>query len=394
MSITEEVESLKEEVIELRRDFHKHPELGWEEERTAGIVADYLRNCGLEVETGIAKTGVVGLLEGEQDGPTILLRADMDALPIEEMNDVLYKSVNEGVMHACAHDGHTAMLLVAAKILARRRGEIKGNIKFLFQPNEEWAAAKDMIEAGVLEEPAVDAVFGQHLWVPIESGKLGISGGPVMGALDEFKLRIKGKGGHTSSPQEAVDPILAASDVVQSVQRVQTREINALKPTVIMFGKIEGGTTTNVIPEEVELEGTIRYLYKGGDNSEERPKQRFERIVSKVCESHRAEYELEIMPSNAVVDNEPKLAEMVKSVAEESVVDKPEDIVSYTALGGEDFSEFLREVPGVFYFIGARNSEKGADYPHHHPHFNIDEDALTTGVEMHVRSALSYFNNY
>lgn len=394
MKITEKVKELEDEVIRLRRDFHKHPELGFEEERTAKIVAEYLEECGLEVETGIAKTGVVGLLKGKEDGPTVLLRADMDALPIEEMNDVPYKSVEEGKMHACAHDGHTAMLLVAAKILANYREEIKGNIKFVFQPNEEWAGAKDMIEEGILEDPKVDAAFGAHLWTPIESGKLGITSGPVMGALDEFKLKVKGKGGHTSAPEEAIDPILTASDIIQTTQMIQTREINALKSTVIMFGRIDGGTTTNVIPEEVELEGTIRYLYQGGEDSEERPKERFERIVQKVCETHRAEYELEFIPSNSVVYNEPEMTDLVKSIAEEKVVEEAEDIISYTALGGEDFSEFLAEVPGVFYFIGTGNPAKGTDYPHHHPHFNIDEDTLTTGVELHVRSALAYLNNF
>ena len=391
MELKKEVESYAEEVIELRRDFHKHPELGFEEVRTSKVVANYLKGCGIEVER-VAKTGIVGLLKGKQDGPTILLRADMDALPIQEMNDVPYKSVNEGVMHACAHDGHTAMLLVAAKILSQHRNDLKGNIKFVFQPNEEWSGARDMIDEGILNDPDVDVAFASHLWTPIESGKVAISAGPVMGALDEFKLVIKGQGGHTSAPQEAIDPILTVANIIQTTQMIQTREVNVLKPTLVMFGKINGGTTSNVIPEEVEVEGTIRYLYKGGKDSEERPKERFERIVSDVCRTHRAEYELEFIPSNSVVYNRPETTELVREVAEDVMGDSI-SIIDYVAMGGEDFSEFLEEVPGVFYFIGTGNEEKETDYPHHHPRFNIDEDTLITGVEMHVRTALAYLND-
>jgi len=391
MDIKEKVKDLNDEIIELRRDFHKHPELGFEEHRTAEIVADYLRDLGLEVTENVAETGVVGLLRGNHPGKTLMLRADMDALPIKEKNDVEYKSINEGVMHACGHDGHTAMLLVAAKILSQYKDKLHGNVKFVFQPNEESAGARQMIEEGVLEDPKVDGAFGIHLWTPIESGKIAISNGAVMGGLYEFEVTITGQGGHTSAPHTAIDPIVTASDIIQSVQTIQTREIDPFKPTLIMFGQINGGTATNIIPEEVELRGTIRYLYRDRPEGEERPRERFERIIDSVCKSHRANYEINyIVASPPVYNNE----EMVKQARESAkkVLGNSENIVDYTNLAGEDFGEFSDEVPSTFYFIGTRNEEKGTDFDHHHPRFNIDEDTLAYGVEMHVRSAINYLS--
>ncbi len=391
MDIKGKINELNEELINLRRDFHKHPELGFKEVRTAEIVADYLRDCGLEVTENVAKTGVVGLLKGEKPGKTLMLRADMDALPIQEQNDVEYKSENDGVMHACAHDGHTAMLLVAAKILSQYKDEIHGNVKFVFQPNEETAGARQMIEEGVLENPKVDGAFGLHLWTPIESGKIAISHGAVMGGLYEFEVKIKGQGGHTSAPHTAVDPVLVASNVVQSVQSIQTREIDPLKPTLIMFGQINGGTATNVIPEEVDLRGTIRYLYRDDPDGAERPKERFERIIKNVCESHRANYEIDYIVESPPVYNHKDMVELAYESAQE-VLDDKSKIVDYTNLAGEDFGDFSDEVPSTFFFIGTGNKEKGTDFAHHHPRFNIDEDTLAYGVEMHVRSALNYLD--
>ncbi len=391
MDIKSEVLTLKDELIELRRDFHQHPELGFEEFRTAEIVADYLRKYGLEVKEKVAQTGVVGLLKGSKPGKTVMLRADMDALPVKEQNDLSYKSVFDGKMHACGHDGHTAMLLVAAKILSKYRDKIKGSIKFVFQPNEETEGAKYMIDEGIMENPEVDAAFSIHLWTPIESGKIAISPDAVMGGLYEFNLKIKGKGGHTSAPQFSIDPIITASSIIQTIQTVQTREIDPLKPTVIMFGQIEGGTATNIIPEEVTLRGTIRYLYKDDEKSLEKPKERFERIIKNICNAHQADYELEYIAASPPVYNDHKMVGLVRECAEE-VLGSKENIVDYTNLAGEDFGEFSMKVPSTFYFIGTGNKAKGTDYPHHHPRFNIDEDTMLTGVEMHVRSALKYLS--
>lgn len=391
MKIKSEVKKLAAEVIGLRRTLHKYPELGFQEYRTSEIVVDYLRGCGLEVRR-IAGTGVVGLLAGKMPGRTLLLRADMDALPITEQNEVDYKSLHSGIMHACGHDGHMAMLLVAAKILSGFRDDLAGKIKFVFQPNEELAGAKMMIEKGVLDDPQVDAALAVHLWTPIRTGKLGITGGPVMAAQDNYRLIITGRGGHTASPQAAIDPIITAASIIQAVQMIQTREIDVLKPTQIMFGKIQGGTAPNIIPDQVELEGSLRWLYEGGPDSEENPHQRFERIVKGLCEAHRTGYSLEFIPSSSAVINNPGLAALVKKAAE-SVAGRVGDIIDNVCMAGEDFGEFGARVPSVLYFIGAGNKDKLADFPHHHPCFNIDEDALVCGVEMHVRTALLFLSD-
>lgn len=391
MDIKKEIAVLKDELIELRRDFHKHPELGFEEFRTSQIIADYLEELGLEVQRNVAKTGVVALLRGVADGPTLLMRADMDALPVEEENDVPYKSVHKGKMHACGHDGHMAMLLIAAKILTKYRERIHGNIKFVFQPNEEDAGARLMVEEGVLENPKVDAAVAIHLWSPIETGKMSVEVGPVMGAMDIFKITIKGKGGHTAMPQDAIDPIIVAAQIIMGAQVIPTKQINPLTPTIVSFAKINAGTSSNIIPDTVEMEGTLRYLYEGGPDSVERPRERLENIVKGICETYGTQYEIEFHTSNFTVSNEPKLTNMIRKIAADVVGE--ENLVPYQTMAGEDFSEFGVNIPSTFYFIGIGNKEKGTDYPHHHPKFDIDEDALEIGVEMHVRSALEYFQS-
>jgi amidohydrolase len=390
MDIKKKITSLKDELIELRRDFHKHPELGFEEYKTAEIVANYLEKYGLNVKRGVAKTGVVGLLKGEFQGPTLLLRADMDALPIQEENEVPYKSVNNGVMHACGHDGHIAILLVAAKILSDYREKIKGNIKFVFQPNEEVAGgAETMIKEGILENPRVDAALGIHLWSPIDTGKIGIVSGPFMGSSYYFKLIVIGKGGHGGAPHTSIDPVICAANIIQTVQTIQTREIDALKPTIITFCKIKCGSSNIIIPDKIELEGSIRCLYKGSME----PRDRFKRIVKHICEAHRTTYELKFKCGNRLLSNDDNITELVKTVAKKVV--KPENIQTSNIrmLIGEDFAEFALRVPSAFYFIGTGNKEKKTDYPHHHSRFNIDEDSLSIGVEMHIRTALKYLNS-
>lgn len=390
MNIPEKINNLKDELISLRRDFHQHPELGFQEYRTAQIVADYLERCGLKVKRGVAKTGVVGLLEGSAPGPTLLLRADMDALPIQEENEVPYKSINNGIMHACGHDAHTAILLIAAKILSDYRKEIKGNIKFVFQPNEEVGGAKLMIEEGVLENPRVDAALALHLWTSLDSGIIGVKAGPITGTLDIFKLTIKGEGGHTGYPEKAVDPIIASANIIQNMQIIQTREMEAFKPVIIMFTKINSGSKVNVIPDTVSLEGTIRYFNKQEDKDSERLYEKFERIVEANCKSYRTKYSLKFFNENQSVFNDKELTKLVLSNAEK-VLGNREKVISYLSIAGEDFSEFADRVPGVFYFVGAGNREKECHYPHHNPHFNIDEDAMLIGVEMHILNSLNYF---
>lgn len=387
-NIKEEIALLQEELIELRRDFHMHPELGYKEHRTSKIVYDYLLDLGMEVSM-MTKTGVVGLLRGGKEGKTVMLRADLDALPQEEKTGLPYQSVNKGIMHACGHDGHTAMLLVAAKILSKHKDEIYGNVKFVFQPNEEDAGALNMINEGVLENPKVDAAFGIHLWTPIESGKIGLSAGPVMAAMEEFELNIFGKGGHTSAPHTAVDTLLAACAVVQGLQSIQTREIDPLLPLTIMVGKINGGTGRNIIADKVNIGGTIRFLFKDDQRDKVILLEKIERLVKGICYASGVQYDLKFYTSNPAVMNDKNMVEYVKQSVKETYGDD-NNIVPYLCLAGEDFAEFTQRVPSAFYFIGAGNKEKGTDYPHHHPMFNIDEDALKFGVEMHVRSVLNF----
>ena len=391
MEISKQIAAYKDEVVELRRDFHQHPELGLEEFRTSERVSEYLKQLGLEVKHA-NKTGVVGLLRGKEPGRTLLLRADMDALPIQEENDVPYKSIYNGKMHACGHDAHMAMLMVAVKILANMKHRLKGYIKFVFEPNEENVGSLAMIKEGLMENPTVDACMGMHVWSPLETGKISITPGPVMAGMEHFQILIKGKAGHTATPQSAVDPIITAASVIQGVQIIQTREIDALKePTIIMFGKIEGGTASNVIPDMVTLSGTMRYMYEGGEESGGNPKMRLERIVSSICAAHRATCEVTFLYGHPTLVNNNEMSELLRSVAAEDLSCK-QDIVSLTSLAGDDFSEFAARVPGAFYFLGVGNPEKETHFPHHHPRFNIDEDALKAGVEMHVRAALRYLN--
>ena len=386
--IKNRIEELNDELIHLRRDFHRHPELGFKEYRTAETIENYLNNLAINTRR-LAQTGVVALIEGAQPGPVLMLRADMDALPITEENEFDYTSQNAGVMHACGHDAHMAMLLVAAKILAENKSDIAGSIKFVFQPNEEIAGAIHMIEDGVLENPAVDAVMGIHIWTPVASGKIAITPGPVMGGLDVFKVTIHGKGGHTGVPEDAVDPVIAAANVIQTVQVIQTREISNLKSTVIMFGKIVGGTKSNIIPEEVQLEGSIRFLYPGGPDSREQPTERFIRIVEQVCQTHRCTCEIDIVHENIPLINNDEMVGIARDTAREVFVDE-DLIIDNQTIASEDFSEFSARVPGVLMFLGTGNEEIGTHLSHHHPRFNIDETTLPKGVEMWVRSTLNF----
>ena len=385
--INNELELVREEMLALYKDFHQHPELGFNEIRTSAIIADYLKDLGLEVKTGFAKTGVTGFLKGNGSGKTILLRADIDALPVHEETGLPYASRTDGLMHACGHDAHTAMLLVTAKILANYKGHLNGNVLFVFEPNEEIAGARQMIDDGALDGHTIDACFALHLWTPLQTGQIGLAADGVMAGMEEFHITLKGKAGHTGAPHLSKDPILAAADLVQALQAIQTRQISPLSRTVIMVGRIQAGTVCNAIPETAELDGTIRFLYQNDPDGQERPLERFKNIVEKVCAVHDMEYELSFVHSNKTVYNDAGLVSRIRPVAE-AIAGKV-NVVEERSLAGEDFSEFGEVAPIAFIFVGAGNEEKGTHWPHHHSKFSVDTDAMDTGVKLHLSNVLT-----
>ena len=389
IDIKEKVAALEDELIALRRDFHQYPEIGLQEKRTAGIVADRLSVLGLEVKTGIGQTGVVGLLKGAGAGKTLMLRADMDALPIQEKNDVEYRSKNNGVMHACGHDGHTAILLSVAKILAEQRGNINGNIKFVFQPGEEgYDGARLMINDGVLESPDVDGVLGLHLIGAIPTGKIGVRAGATMASADGFTIRVFGEYGHGAHPEGGVDAIYIAGNVITSLQSLISREVAAQEPLVVHIGLIRGGSAGNIIADRVTMRASVRTL-----NEELRATipDRLDRIVGGIASAHRGSHEIKYLGGVASVMNDPALVDMV--VTEAGKVVGAENISSpQPTMGSDDMARFLEAAPGCYFFVGTENKEAGITAPHHHPSYDIDEKALAIGAETLARAALVYFD--
>jgi amidohydrolase len=385
MDFKREVEKLRPELITLRRDFHQHPELGFKEFRTQEKIIEYLEPLDIQTKK-IAKTGVVGVLSGKGKGKILLMRSDMDALPVQEQTNLEYRSQNKGVMHACGHDGHMAMLLVAAKLLARQKKEISGKIVFAFQPNEEDAGAYKMIEEGILEKYKVHAAYGCHLWNRIETGIIDISDGSVMAASHYFSLIIKGRGGHAGLAHESVDPIFVATQVVQGVQALQTRQMNPLDPAVIIFTRIQGGSNSTTIPETVLLQGSIRFL----SHAAEALLQKFEQVVKDICRVYGATCDLKFKMGNHMLSNDSAMAGLVKQAATRVLNGKEYVTAGIKTMAGEDFSEFADRVPSAFAFVGAKKTSGEGRYPHHHPKFDIDEDALAVGAELYCRVALAY----
>lgn len=383
--LSDDVRAVLEDVVALRHDLHAHPELAFCEKRTSAVVAERLRGLGLEPTTGIAQTGVTAVIEGQAgDGPTVLLRADMDALPIHEANEHLpYRSRHDGVMHACGHDGHTAILAGVAEVLQRRRARLRGRVKLCFQPAEEsQGGAKPMIEAGVLRDPDVDYAFGLHLWAPEPTGTVGVAAGPVMAKADTLEITIRGRGGHAAMPSEAVDPIVAGAQIVGALQTLVSRNVSPFDQAVISICTFAAGHAFNVIPEQALLRGTVRTF-------EPRVQELLERRIREVCEQLAAGLgavaEVDYRHGYPATVNDPACAELVREAAME-VVGEERLFQVRPVMGGEDFAYYLQEVPGCFFMIGIQNAEKGTGAPHHNPHFNVDDDALGVGIEtmLHV----------
>ena len=383
------------QVVADRRYLHQHPELGYQEENTARFVAERLRELGIETRTGVAKTGVVGLLQGTGNplggGKTVLLRADMDALPIDELNDVPYKSQTPGIMHACGHDAHTAMLLGVAKLLSERRDQFAGTVKFVFQPSEEAApgGAKPMIEAGVLENPQVDAAFGVHIGQDMPVGTIGVTTGPTNAASDGFVATIRGLGGHAARPHACIDPVVVAAACITALQTLVSREVNPLRQAVITIGSLHAGTVANIIPEEAVMRGTVRTFDEG---VRQHLAERIPALIGGIASAMRAEADVQYRFGYPSLVNDAAMSALVREVAREVV--GPQRVVEREpGMGGEDMSYFLQEVPGCFFRIGSRNPELGLTYGHHHPRFNIDdEQALPVGVAAIAGVALRYLN--
>ena len=383
LRIEKEIQKHNLEIIKIRRFLHMNPELSNREYETAKLVGAKLISLGLEVKKGVAKTGVVALLRGSQQGATVGIRADMDALPIQELTDVPFKSLNPGVMHACGHDVHTSIVLGTAMVLTGLKDKIKGNIKFIFQPAEEGpppgeeGGASLMIKEGVLQEPSVGAIFGLHVW-PEDLGKAYFIPGHMMASSDWFQIVIKGKSSHAARPHEGVDSIALASNIVVSLQSVISRTTNPTDPAVLTIGKISGGTRSNIIAEKVILEGTVRTL---SERNREKIPQLMENIVKGITHSFGADYTFSYRKGPPSLYNHPELAKimlptLLKVLGEEHVKEINPQMVA------EDFSYYCQEIPGFYFFLGAKNPAQETMAPLHNPYFNPDEGSITLGIKI------------
>lgn len=393
--IARAAESLRAKLVEQRRDFHVNPELSNREERTSRVVAERLRALGLdEVKTGVGKHGVVALLKGKLPGGVVAVRADMDALPIQETINVPYKSRNDGVKHACGHDVHMTVQLGVAEVLSKMRDQIRGSIKFIFQPAEEGpppgerGGAKFMIEEGCLENPRPSAIFGLHVMPNIEVGQIGYNSGPAMASSDRFSITVRGKKVHGAYPHDGIDTVVVAAECVTALQTIRSRRINTQEPLVITLGSIHGGNRFNIIADEVKLEGTMRTL-----NEEVRAKaiEMMKQTLAGVTSAYGASYEIEFGANNPVTYNDPALVEATlptlrKILGEKNVISpRPQ-------MGAEDFSMYQKVIPGFFYFLGVGNKEKGVTAMIHTPEFDVDEQSLVIGVKVMSNTLLDYLD--
>lgn len=373
------------ELVNIRRHLHENPELGFEEVATAQYIADYLAGLGLEVTRQVAKTGVVALIRGVQPGKTVAIRADMDALPIQELNEVPYKSKHPGKMHACGHDAHVAAAIGAARILWELRDQINGNVKFIFQPAEEApGGAEPMIAAGVLENPAVDAIIGGHVWGSLESGIIEVMSGPTMASSDIIRLKIIGKGGHAAQPHTTIDPIVIASEIVGALQKLVSRQTDPFESVVISICSFHAGDVFNVIPHSAYLEGAVRTL--NNELRQELP-HKIEKIIRGITEPYGATYELDYYLGYPVTVNDPGVTETVRRAAISVLGADKVRVAARASMGGEDYAYFLNKVPGTYIRIGTRNPEKGICQEMHHPRFDIDEAVLELTPVVYAQAA-------
>ncbi len=396
--------AIESKVIEWRRDIHQNPELGNREFKTAEKIANHLKDLGLEVETGVAHTGVVGLLKGDLPGKVVALRADIDALPVTERNDLPFKSTvtseflgeKVGVMHACGHDTHTAILMGVAEVLSKNKDKIKGTVKFIFQPAEEGpppgeeGGALLMVKEGVMDNPKVDAIFGLHINSQTPVGTIKYKSGGTMAAAQSFTIKVKGKQSHGSQPWSGVDPILISAKIIDGLQTIISRETELTnEAAVITVGKIKSGVRFNIIPEDAEMIGTIRTLdYDMKDKLNARMKE----MVSTIAKAYGGEATCEIKDATDITYNHPKLVEQMLPTLKE-VAGAENVVIQKAVTGAEDFSYFQREAPGFFFFLGGMTPGTMESYPHHTPDFLIDDSGLLLGVKTLTQMSLDYLNS-
>jgi amidohydrolase len=382
-----EAEQMRDVLVARRRDFHQHPELAFEEVRTAGIVAQTLNDLGLEVQTGVGKTGVVAILEGASDGPTVLVRADMDALPIQEENHTDFVSQMPGKMHACGHDGHTSIALGVAEWFANHREQVAGRIKFVFQPAEEIGkGAQAMANDSVLRDPRPDVSLGLHLWNSLPVGMLGVADGPVMAGAMTFIIKVTGKGGHAASPHLGIDPVVASAQVVTALQTVVSRNVDPFDSVVVSVTTLKAGEAYNVIPQSAEMRGTVRYFRR---EARDLALGRMQECVENVCRGMGCKGEIAFEHLTLPVVNNadvgarvrPRLAEIVGSAGLDMTV---------RTMGAEDVGVFMDDIPGLYFFVGAADPAADAYYGHHHPRFSIDEQALPLSMALLSSAVAAY----
>jgi amidohydrolase len=395
--IAQAAEALRPQLILQRRDFHMHPELSNREERTSRIVAERLRALGLEdVKTGVGRYGVTALLKGTKPGPVVAVRADMDALPIQETIDVPYKSQTPGVKHACGHDVHTTVELGVAEILSKMRGEINGTIKFIFQPAEEGAPAGEeggaalMIKEGALENPRPQAIFGLHVLPVIEVGQIAFNSGPAMASADKFLITVRGKKVHGAYPHDGVDAVVVAAECVTALQTIRSRRVDTTEPLVISVGSIQGGNRYNIIADEVKLEGTVRTL---NEDVRKRAQALMRETLGGITSAYGASYEMLYEEGAAVTYNDPRLVEETLPVMRRMVGDN-NLVTRKPQMGAEDFSYYQKVIPGFFYFLGVGNRAKGITAQIHTPEFDVDEESLVIGVKTMANVLLDYLDQH
>ncbi len=387
MNIRPEVNLIKDKIINWRRDFHQYPELAFQEYRTAEKIVEILDTMGIGSKSGVGKTGLIAdIVFGE--GPVIALRADMDALPIQETSDLEFSSKNDGVMHACGHDGHMAMLLGAAKLLSDNKNQLRGTVRLIFQPAEEGGGgARYMIEDGCLTN--VEEIYGIHVWNYQPLGEIGIKEGPVLAAADEFDIIIEGKGGHGAAPQGTIDAIVISSQLINSIQTIVSRNSNPLESTVITVGKIRGGDNHNIIADRVKLTGTVRAY---SEENRSMVKKRLGQIIDGLSNMFGAKILLKYKDGYPPTINHKEPTKKVLNAAQKVVGDKAGDL--YLSMGGEDFAYYLQKIPGCFFFVGsAPNKNRVFETPHHCSHFTMDENALLIGTSVYMNLIYDILGN-